>query len=81
MATDSVPADGDPRRLQAHSRHLAQRVRLAQRVTWFPLLVLAAVTFAAIPVDRCGHRVVNCLPSTKNSPNSSRLLHQASISR
>ena len=60
MATDSVPAGGDPHRLLAHSRHLAHRVRLAQRVTWFPLLVLAAVTFAAIPVDRYGHRVVNC---------------------
>jgi hypothetical protein len=60
MATDSIPAGGDPRRLLAHSRHLAHRVRLAQRVTWFPLLVLAAVTFAAIPVDRYGHRVVNC---------------------
>jgi hypothetical protein len=60
MTSDSVPAGGDPRRLLADSRHLAHRVRLAQRVTWFPLLVLAAVTFAAIPVDRYGPRVVNC---------------------
>lgn len=60
MTTDLVPAGGDSRRLLADLRHFAQRVRLAQRVTWFPLLVLAAITFAAIPVDRYGPRVVNC---------------------
>lgn len=49
MTTDSVPADGDPRRLLSDVRALAHRVRLDQRVTWFALLVLAAVTFAAIP--------------------------------
>ncbi len=54
MATDSVPAGGDPHRLLAHSRHLAHRVRLAQRVTWFPLLVLAAVHVLSIG-DRVGN--------------------------
>ena len=62
MTTDSVPAGGDPRRLLADSRHLARRVRLAQRVTWFPLLVLAAVTFVAIPVARYGPWVLDCEP-------------------
>jgi hypothetical protein len=60
MTTDSVPAGDDPRRLLANARQLAHRVRLAQRVTWFPLLVLGAVSFVAIPVERYGPRVVNC---------------------
>ncbi|MFC3500613.1 hypothetical protein ACFOOK_06465 [Micromonospora krabiensis] len=63
MTTDSVPAGGDPRRLLAEARDLARRVRLAQRVTWLPLLVLSLVTFGAIPVYRFGHQVVSdCRP-------------------
>jgi hypothetical protein len=51
MTTDSVPAGGDPRRLLSDVRTLAHRVRRDQRVTWVALLVLAAVTFVAIPID------------------------------
>ncbi|MEV0809635.1 hypothetical protein [Micromonospora sp. NPDC050200] len=51
MTTDSVPAGGDPRRLLSEVRGLARRVRVDQRVTWFALLVLAAVTFVGIPFD------------------------------
>ncbi len=51
MTTDSVPAAGDARRLLSDVRALAHRVRLDQRVTWVALLVLAAMTFAAIPLD------------------------------
>jgi hypothetical protein len=50
----------DPRQLLSGSRSLARRVRAEQRATWFPLLVFATVTFAAIPVDRYGHRVLTC---------------------
>jgi hypothetical protein len=50
MTSDAVPAGGDPRRLLADARNLARRVRFAQRVTWLPLLVLAVVTFGAIPI-------------------------------
>jgi hypothetical protein len=57
ITTEWVPASGDPRRLLADARTLARRVRLDQRVTWFALLVLAAVTFAAIPIDRYGMAV------------------------
>lgn len=60
MTTGQADADGDPRQLLAGTRELAQRVREAQRATWFPLLVFAAVTLAAIPVDRYGHRSMNC---------------------
>ncbi|MEV8516578.1 hypothetical protein [Dactylosporangium sp. NPDC051484] len=59
MTPDAVPAGGDPRRLLAEARELARRVRLAQRVTWLPLLVLALVTFGAVPVYSFGHRVVS----------------------
>jgi hypothetical protein len=50
--------DGDPREALSRARELVRRVRAAQRATWFPLLVLAAVTFAAIPVERYGGRHV-----------------------
>ncbi|MFI6230120.1 hypothetical protein ACIBCR_22755 [Micromonospora echinospora] len=59
MTSEAVPAGGDPRRLLADARDLARRVRLAQRVTWLPLLVLALVTFGAIPFHRYGHTVVD----------------------
>jgi hypothetical protein len=61
MTTDSVPAGGDPRRLLLDVRTLAHRVRLDQRVTWVALLVLAAVTFVAIPIDWYGLDV-QCVP-------------------
>jgi hypothetical protein len=59
MTSDAVPAGGDPRRLLTEARGLARRVRLARRVTWLPLLVLAVVTFGAIPAYRWGHGVVS----------------------
>ena len=62
MTTESMPAAGDARRRLADSRALAHRVRVSQRVTWFPLLVLAAVTFAAIPVARFGPVALTCEP-------------------
>ena len=62
MTTDSAYAGDDPRRLLSGARELARRVRRAQRATWFPLLVFAAVTFAAIPVYRFGgHRLGRCV--------------------
>lgn len=61
MTTESVPT-GDPRRLLSDVRTLAHRVRLDQRVTWVALLVLAAVTFAAIPFDYY-FLVSHCVPA------------------
>src|SRR3982751_920540 len=61
MTTDTVPAGSDPHRLLADTRRLARRVRLTQRVTWLPLLVLALVTLGSIPVTRWGYVVEsNC---------------------
>jgi hypothetical protein len=59
MTSDAVPAGGDPRRLLADVRGLARRVRLAQRVTWLPLLVLGVVTFGVIPAHRHGTTTVS----------------------
>ncbi|MER6757198.1 hypothetical protein AB0I85_21475 [Micromonospora echinofusca] len=59
MTSDVVPAGGDPRRLLADVRGLARRVRLARRVTWLPLLVLAVVTFGAIPASGGGPTIVS----------------------
>ncbi|MEV4640596.1 hypothetical protein AB0J80_24960 [Actinoplanes sp. NPDC049548] len=51
MTANALPAGDDPRRLLTDIRALAHRVRLDRRVTWFALLLLAAVTLVAIPID------------------------------
>jgi hypothetical protein len=62
MATETAYPGDDPHRLLSNTRELAQRVRKAQRATWFPLLVFAAVTFASIPVYRYGgHHPATCV--------------------
>jgi hypothetical protein len=43
---------GQPYELLAAVRDLTRRVRVAQRGTWFPLLVFATITLVAIPVYR-----------------------------
>ena len=62
MTTETARPDDDPRHLLAGARDLARRVRSDQRATWFPLLVLAAVTFAIIPVLRFTNlHVLSCV--------------------
>src|SRR6266849_486563 len=56
MTTDSAYSGDDPRRLLSGARELTRRVRETQRATWFPLLVFATVTCAAIPMGRVGGR-------------------------
>jgi hypothetical protein len=58
--SSAYPAD-DPRRLLSSTRDLTRRVRKTQRATWFPLLVFAAVTFAAIPAYYSGHSMGTCV--------------------
>ena len=60
MSNLSGSASEDPRVLLSTTQDLTQRVRLAQRGAWFPLLVFAAVTFAAIPFNRYGHYSTHC---------------------
>jgi len=52
MADESVSQASDPHELLAAVHALTRRVRVAQRGTWFPLLVFATITMAAIPVYR-----------------------------
>jgi hypothetical protein len=62
MTTDAAyPAGDDPRLMLSSTRELTQRVRKAQRATWFPLLVLAAATFASIPLHRYGGHHLTCV--------------------
>src|SRR5690349_8197145 len=52
MANESVPQSDTPHELLAAVRDLTRQVRVAQRGTWFPLLVFAAITLLAVPVYR-----------------------------
>lgn len=52
MTHESVPQAHNPRELLAAVRDLTRKVRVAQRGTWFPLLVFATITLVAIPVYR-----------------------------
>jgi hypothetical protein len=63
MTAQSAYPGEDPRRLLSNARELAQRVRKDQRATWFPLLVLAALTFASIPVRRYTGHHLDCSAS------------------
>src|SRR5262252_1998899 len=61
MTSGTVFPGDDPRQLLSGTRELTRRVRKTQRATWFPLLVLAAVTFAAIPFRYSPHRLGACV--------------------
>jgi hypothetical protein len=61
MTTETAQPGDDPHRLLSNTRELTQRVRRAQRATWFPLLVFAVLTFAAIPVRRYSGHHLDCL--------------------
>lgn len=68
MTTETAGSGDDPRRLLSNVRALAARVREEQRATWFPLLVFAALTFAAIPVRRYSGHHLDCwaVPAGRN---------------
>ncbi|MEV0461268.1 hypothetical protein [Catellatospora methionotrophica] len=52
MTHESVSPTDSPHDLLATVRELTHQVRVAQRGSWFPLLVFAAITLVAIPVYR-----------------------------
>ena len=58
--TSGTVFSGDPRRRLAGTLELTRQVRGTQRATWFPLLVLAVVTFAAIAFRYSPHRLGTC---------------------
>ena len=63
MTTDPADSDKEARQLLANSQELMERVRQKQRATWFPLFVLSAATFLAIPVLRFSHHTLtSCEP-------------------
>src|SRR5215831_12018356 len=60
MTSGTAFPGNDPRQLLSGTHELTRQVRRTQRATWFPLLVLAAVTFAAIPFRYSPHRLGTC---------------------
>lgn len=60
MTSGTAFSGDDPRQLLSGTRELTRQVRRTQRATWFPLLVLAAVTFAAIPFRYSPHSLETC---------------------
>src|SRR5262249_10797023 len=60
MTTECASAADDPRWLLSTVSELAARVPRTHSATWFPLLAIAAITFAAIPVCRYGHYALTC---------------------
>jgi hypothetical protein len=56
MTHETVHPAEDPHELLTAVRDMTRQVRLAQRGTWFPLLVFAAINLAAIPVYRFAPR-------------------------
>lgn len=63
MTDAPVPSPGTPHELLADVRELTRRVRTAQRGSWFPLLLLGALTLGAIPVYRFAHYSTTCRTS------------------
>ena len=58
----------DPHGMLAAVRNLTLRVRLAQRGTWFPLLVFAVITLAVIPIYRYApHHLGPCRSSAQGT--------------
>jgi hypothetical protein len=60
MTSGTAFSGDDPRQLLSGTRDLIDQVRRTQRATWFPLLVLAVVTFAAIPFRYSPYRLGTC---------------------
>jgi hypothetical protein len=60
MTSGAAFSGDDPRQLLSGTRDLIDQVRRTQRATWFPLLVLAVVTFAALPFRSSPHRLGTC---------------------
>ena len=68
MTHESVPPADNPHEMLAAVRNLTLRVRLAQRGTWFPLLVFAVITLAVIPIYRYApHHLGPCRSSAQGT--------------
>ncbi|WP_369142507.1 hypothetical protein [Streptomyces sp. R44] len=80
MANASVPSPGTPQEVLAGLGELTRRVRAAQRGTWFPLLLLGALTMGGILVGRLTFRVetVPCPPGRAAAADGCTLTSQGS---
>ncbi len=68
--------DDDPREILAAQAGFVKEVRTSQRATWFPLIVLAIVTFLAIPIERLGRRTIGecgAVTSASSTPHFCRI--------
>jgi hypothetical protein len=54
MTHESAPGADSPHELLSAVHNLTRQVRLAQRGSWFPLLVFGVITLGAIPMYRVG---------------------------
>ena len=63
MTTDIPHSSEDPRDYLRTHKALIKRVRESQRATWFPLLLLAFVTFLAIPIEHFSRRKIGACGS------------------
>jgi hypothetical protein len=76
MTNNNSDMNSDPRDLLAVQANLVNQVRTLQRATWFPLTMIAIITFLAIPIERLSHRAIgNCTAviSAGNEPHYCRI--------
>jgi hypothetical protein len=62
MTDESMPSAAMAQQVLSTTDQLTRRVRQAQRGTWFPLVLLGLVVFAAAPFYRLGRHTVTCDP-------------------
>jgi len=60
MTDTPLPPQDGPGELLSATRRLTRQVRRAQRGTWFPLLLFAALTLASIPITLNSRRAIDC---------------------
>jgi hypothetical protein len=74
MAHESAHPSDSPHELLTSVRDLTHQVRVAQRGTWFPLLVLGVITLGAIPANRYGgRRLEGCRPTPGPAGQAARV--------
>jgi hypothetical protein len=60
MTDTPLPPQDGPRELLSATRRLSRQVRQAQRGTWFPLLLFAALTLISVPITLNSRHLLDC---------------------